>query len=71
MKDIRWNVSLKLNVESHNLVQNIPNESTNGGLSIQRTISVEIQKYHFPLFIYFDNFFFTISGLPRLVGAGG
>ena len=46
-------------LESHNLVQNIPHESTNGGPSTQRTIlnvnsrSTEIP---FPLFIYFDIF---------------
>ena len=35
---------------------------------------VEVQKYHLPLFIYFLYiyiFFFTISGLPRLVGEAG
>ena len=32
---------------------------------------VEAQKYNFPLYIYFDNCFFTISKLPRLVGPTG
>ena len=48
---------VEINLESHNLVKNIPRESTNGGPSTQRTIlnvnSTVIQEYHFPLLTVF------------------
>ena len=48
---------VEINLESHNLVKNIPRESTNGGPSTQRTIlnvnSTAIQEYHFPLLTVF------------------
>ena len=48
---------VEINLESHNLVKNIPRESTNGGPSTQRTIwnvnSTGIQEYHFPLLTVF------------------
>ena len=66
---------IEINLESHNLVQNIPHESTNGGPPTQRTIlnvnsrSTEIPfPFILSILIYI---FFTISGLPRLVERGG
>ena len=65
---------IEINLESHNLVQNIPHESTSGGPSTQRAIlNVNIRSTEIPFpFIYlFRYFVFTISGLPRLGGGGG
>ena len=71
---------IEINLESHILVQNIPDESTNGGPPTQRTIlnvdsrSTEITFPFIYLFSYIFIliiFFLTIGGLPRLVGVGG
>ena len=54
---------IEINLESHNLVQNIPHKSTNDGPSTQRTIlnansrGTELPFLFTSLFIYFDNFF--------------
>ena len=65
---------IEINLESHNLVQNIPHESTNGEPSTQRTIfnvnsrSIEIQ---FPFIHLFILMFFHNKRTSKARGWGG
>ena len=55
---------IEINQESHNLVQKPVDLEPNDHIEC----IVEAQNYDFPLFIYFDNLFFTMSGLPWRMG---
>ena len=70
---------VEINLESHNLVKNIPRESTNGGPSTQRTIlnvnSTGIQEYHFPLltvfiYLFILMYFFHNERTSKACGGG-
>lgn len=83
IKGLQGEYIIEINLESHNLVQNgpkctiriyrswtfNPKDHIDCKQSKHRnTIYLYIYIY---LFIYFDNFFFTISGLPRPVKGCG